>query len=75
KAFDHQIGRNLEVYIDDLVIKSQSDDEVVRDIAETFRMLRKINMKLNPKKCTLGETEGTFLGHTINKYGIQACSD
>ncbi|GJT79150.1 reverse transcriptase domain-containing protein [Tanacetum coccineum] len=48
KAFDRQIGRNLEVYMDDLVIKSYSEEDVVRDIAEMFRTLRKINMKLNP---------------------------
>ncbi|GJS79994.1 reverse transcriptase domain-containing protein [Tanacetum coccineum] len=75
KAFDHHIGRNLKIYIDDLVMKSQREEEVVRDIAETFRTLRKINMKLNPKKCTFEATEGTFLGHTISKNGIQACSE
>ncbi|GJS58675.1 reverse transcriptase domain-containing protein [Tanacetum coccineum] len=53
-AFEGQVGRNLEVYVDDLVIKSHTEDELVRDIVETFRALRKINMKLNPKKCTFG---------------------
>ena len=51
-AFEKQVGRNLEVYVDDLVIKSHTEDELVRDIEETFNMLEKINMKLNPKKCT-----------------------
>ncbi|GJR56922.1 reverse transcriptase domain-containing protein [Tanacetum coccineum] len=59
-AFEGQVGRNLEVYVDDLVIKSHTEDELVRDIVETFRALRKINMKLNPKKCTFGATEGMF---------------
>ncbi|GJR02629.1 reverse transcriptase domain-containing protein [Tanacetum coccineum] len=58
KTFHGQIGRNLEVYVDDLVIKSHTEDEVVRDIEETFKTLRKINMKLNPKKCTFGVEEG-----------------
>ncbi|GJZ37797.1 reverse transcriptase domain-containing protein [Tanacetum coccineum] len=62
KAFDNQVGRNIEVYIDDLVIKSHAKTEMLRDIDETFRTLRKINMKLNPKKCTFGAVEGTFLG-------------
>ncbi|GJZ30527.1 reverse transcriptase domain-containing protein [Tanacetum coccineum] len=75
KAFDRQIGRNLEVYVDDLVIKSQSEDEVVRDIIETFCTLRKINMKLNPKKCIFGATEGMFLGHAISRDEIQSCSE
>ncbi|GJV70383.1 reverse transcriptase domain-containing protein [Tanacetum coccineum] len=52
KAFDSQVGRNIEVYVDDLVIKSQTEAEMLRDIDETFRTLRKINMKLNLKKCT-----------------------
>ncbi|GJU91484.1 reverse transcriptase domain-containing protein [Tanacetum coccineum] len=56
-AFEGQVGRNLEVYVDDLVIKSHTEDELVRDIVETFRALRKINMKLNPKKCTLWELQ------------------
>ncbi|GKB28815.1 reverse transcriptase domain-containing protein [Tanacetum coccineum] len=54
KAFHKQIGRNLEVYVDDLVIKSCTADEIVRDMEETFKTLREINMKLNPKKCTFG---------------------
>nr|GEU98872.1 reverse transcriptase domain-containing protein [Tanacetum cinerariifolium] len=48
KAFDSQIGRNIEVYVDDLVVKSYTEAEMLRDIDETFRTLRKINMKLNP---------------------------
>nr|GEW85685.1 reverse transcriptase domain-containing protein [Tanacetum cinerariifolium] len=63
KAFHKQIGRNLEVYVDGLVIKSHMKDEIVRDIEETFKTLRKINMKLSPKKCTFGVEEGTFLGY------------
>nr|GEW25833.1 reverse transcriptase domain-containing protein [Tanacetum cinerariifolium] len=50
KAFDSQIGRNIEVYVNDLVVKSHTEAEMLRDIGETFRTLRKINMKLNPKK-------------------------
>ncbi|GJX76668.1 reverse transcriptase domain-containing protein [Tanacetum coccineum] len=51
QAFHKQIGRNLKVYVDDLVIKSRTEDEIVRDIEENFKTLREINMKLNPKKC------------------------
>ncbi|GKA63347.1 reverse transcriptase domain-containing protein [Tanacetum coccineum] len=75
KAFNRQIRKNLEVYVDDLVIKSHSEAEVVRDIEETFRTLRKINMKLKPKKCTFGAAEGMFLGHNISREGIQAYNE
>ncbi|GKC05659.1 reverse transcriptase domain-containing protein [Tanacetum coccineum] len=50
KAFDSQVGQNIEVYVNDLVIKSYIEAEMLRDINETFRTLRKINMKLSPKK-------------------------
>ncbi|GJY22032.1 reverse transcriptase domain-containing protein [Tanacetum coccineum] len=75
KAFDNQVGRNIELYVDDLVIKSHTETEMLRDIDETFRTLRKINMKLNPKKCTFGAVEGTFLGYMINPEGIKPCPD
>nr|GEW21688.1 hypothetical protein [Tanacetum cinerariifolium] len=62
KAFEGQVGRNIEVYIDDLVVKSHTGANMVRDIEETFRTLRKVNMKLNKKKCSFGLAEGVFLG-------------
>ncbi|GJZ62982.1 reverse transcriptase domain-containing protein [Tanacetum coccineum] len=49
KAFHKQIGKNLEVYVDDLVIKSRTENEIVRDMEETFQTLREFNMKLDPK--------------------------
>ncbi|GKA15410.1 reverse transcriptase domain-containing protein [Tanacetum coccineum] len=75
KAFDSQVGRNIEVYVDDLAIKSHTEAEMLRDIDETFRTLRKINMKLNPKKCTFGAVEGMFLGYMISLEGIKPCPD
>nr|GEZ04909.1 hypothetical protein [Tanacetum cinerariifolium] len=75
KAFVSQMGRNIEVYVDDLVVKSHTEAEMVRDIEETFRTLRKINMKLNPKKCSFGLVEGVFLGYVITPEGIKPCPD
>ncbi|GJS47141.1 reverse transcriptase domain-containing protein [Tanacetum coccineum] len=72
KVFNRQIGRNLEAYVDDMVIKSTSEKEMLKDIQETFESFRSINMKLNPKKCLLGVEEGPFLGHLITKHGIKA---
>ncbi|GKA91568.1 reverse transcriptase domain-containing protein [Tanacetum coccineum] len=54
KAFHKKIGRNLEVYVDDLVIKSRTGDEIIRNIEETFKTLREINMKLNPTNVPSG---------------------
>ncbi|GKB39178.1 reverse transcriptase domain-containing protein [Tanacetum coccineum] len=75
KAFQKQIGRNLEVYVDDLVIKSRTEQEVIRDIKETFKTLREINMKLNPKKCTFGMRECMFLRYKVNDDGLKVCPD
>nr|GFA34923.1 reverse transcriptase domain-containing protein [Tanacetum cinerariifolium] len=75
KAFENQMGQNIEVYVDDLVVKSHTEVEIVRDIEETFQTLRKINMKLNPKKCSFGLAEGVFLGYVITPEGIKPCPD
>nr|GEW01801.1 reverse transcriptase domain-containing protein [Tanacetum cinerariifolium] len=75
KAFESQIGQNIEVNIDDLVVKSHTEDEMMRDIEETFRTLRKVNMKLNPKKCSFGLAEGIFLGYVVTLKGIKPCPD
>ncbi|GJS95538.1 reverse transcriptase domain-containing protein [Tanacetum coccineum] len=72
KVFHYQIGRNLEAYVDDMVIKSTSEEEMLADIKETFEKFQSINMKLNPKKCSFGIEEGPFLGHMITKQGIRA---
>ncbi|GKB85565.1 reverse transcriptase domain-containing protein [Tanacetum coccineum] len=75
KAFDRQIGRNMEIYVEDLVIKSHTETELLRDIEETFHRLQKINMKLTPQKYTFGATEGMFLGYMISPEGIKPCLD
>nr|GEU61092.1 reverse transcriptase domain-containing protein [Tanacetum cinerariifolium] len=69
QAFKGQIGRNIEVYVDDFVVKIYTEAEMMRDIEETFRTLRKVNMKLNPKKCSFGLAEGVFLGPRTSVKG------
>ncbi|GKA25009.1 reverse transcriptase domain-containing protein [Tanacetum coccineum] len=71
-SFKEQIGVNLEAYIDDMVIKSQTEQDIIRDVEHTFSTLRKINMKLNPKKCSFGVEEGKFLGYVVTYEGIRA---
>nr|GEU93298.1 reverse transcriptase domain-containing protein [Tanacetum cinerariifolium] len=75
KAFASQVGRNIELYVDDLVVKSYTEAKMIRDIEETFRTLRKVNMKLNHKKCSFGLAEGVFLGYVITPEGIKPCLD
>ncbi|GJS52426.1 reverse transcriptase domain-containing protein [Tanacetum coccineum] len=71
-TFQSQIGRNLEAYVDDMVIKSKDEKDLLADIAETFENLKAINMKLNPKKCSFGVEEGKFLGYMVTSEGIRA---
>ncbi|GKE21167.1 reverse transcriptase domain-containing protein, partial [Tanacetum coccineum] len=72
KVFSKQIGRNLKAYVDDMVIKSTSEERMLSDIQETFKRFWSINMKLNLKKCSFGVEEGPFLGHLTTKQGIKA---
>nr|GFA14392.1 reverse transcriptase domain-containing protein [Tanacetum cinerariifolium] len=54
---------------------SYTEAEMMRDIEETFRTLRKFNMKLNLKKCSFGLAEGMFLGYVVTSEGIKPCLD
>nr|GEX82614.1 reverse transcriptase domain-containing protein [Tanacetum cinerariifolium] len=69
-AFQSHLGRNLKAYVDDMVIKSKTKQEMPMDITETFDYLHRINMKLNPKKCFLGVEEGKFLGYMVTLESI-----
>ncbi|GJS04388.1 hypothetical protein Tco_0320896 [Tanacetum coccineum] len=61
-----------QVYVDDMVVKIKSEREMLADIAETFDNLRRINIKLNPKKCSFGVAEEKFLGYMVTSEGIRA---
>ena len=72
KVFKEQIGRNLEVYVDDILIKSVRAADLFKDMEETFRTLRKYGVKLNPQKCLFGAKGGRFLGYIVTERGIEA---
>ncbi|XP_071712800.1 uncharacterized protein [Rutidosis leptorrhynchoides] len=63
---------NVEAYVDDIVIKSCTEDEIMKGILEIFNSIRKINMKLNLKKFTFEVEEGKFLGYMVTPRGIKA---
>ena len=66
KMFTHQIGRNVQVYVDDMLVKSLREDDHLGDLHETFNTLRSYNMKLNPNKCAFRVTAGKFLGFMVS---------
>ena len=68
-------GRNVEVYVDDMLVKSQDEEIHLDDLQETFDTLRQYNMKLNPSKCAFGVLSGKFLGFMVSHRGIEANPD
>jgi hypothetical protein len=72
KMFQAQIGRNMEVYVDDMLVKSTELIAHVNDLREAFKTLKQYGMKLNPAKCTFGVSSGKFLGYMVSSRGIEA---
>ena len=66
KMFAYQIGRNIQVYVDDILVKSIREDDHMDDLKETFNTLRSYNMKLNPNKYAFRVTAGKFLGFMVS---------
>ena len=64
--FAHQIGRNVQVYVDDMLVKSLRENDHLNDLQETFDTLRSYNMKLNPSKCAFGVIARKFLGFMVS---------
>ena len=70
--FCPQIERNVEVYVDDMLVKSLGEGKQLDDLQENFNTLRQYSMKLNPSKCTFGVASGKFLGFMVSHKGIEA---
>jgi hypothetical protein len=64
-VFRDFIGRTIEAYIDDIMVKSRKDNDLITDLDAAFRCLKKKNIKLNPEKCVFGVPRGMFLGFII----------
>ena len=65
----------MEVYIDDMLVKSIKAELHITHLAEAFQVLKSYNMKLNPAKCAFGVSTGKFLGFIVNSRGIEANPD
>jgi hypothetical protein len=73
-CFADQLHRNVEAYMDDVVIKTGNPDGLIADLEETFSSLRRFRWKLNPTKCIFGVPLGKLLGFIISNRGIEANS-
>ena len=70
--FKEQIGKTMEVYVDDMLVKSKEACDHIKHLGDMFEILRKYRMKLNPQKCVFGVESGKFLGFIVNHRGIEA---
>ena len=71
RMFNKQIGRNMEVYVNDMLVKSIEELAHLDDLKETFTSLKQYQMKLNPSKCVFGIASGKFLGFMVSQRGIE----
>jgi hypothetical protein len=72
KCLKTQIGKNVEAYVDDVVMKTTEEDKLIADLTETFANLRGLQWKLNPTKCIFGVPSGLLLGFMVGHRGIEA---
>ena len=71
RMFKPQLGKNIEVYIDDMVVKSKVVSKHVGDLNNIFGILRKHKLRLNASKCSLGVGSRKFLGYMVTHHGIE----
>jgi hypothetical protein len=70
-TFVEEVGRFIVIYLDDIIVYSQSDNEHLQHLRRVFEKCRKFGISLNPKKSLFGLEEGKLLGHIISKDGIK----
>ena len=70
-CLDQQIGRNIEGYIDDVVVKSKTTNSLIADLEKTFANLKRYRWKLNHSKCIFGVPSGILLGYIVSAHGIK----
>jgi len=72
RVFQPLLCKTVEVYVDDIIVKSPNPRQHSTDLAEVFKALRTYNIRLNPEKCTFGVDGGKFLGFMLTQRGIEA---
>ena len=71
KMFEPQLGKNIKVYIDDMMVKNKVESKHVNDLRNIFEILRKHKLCLNASKCSFGISSGKFLGYMVTHLGIE----
>ena len=75
RMFDPQLGKNIEVYIDDMVVKSKAESDHVNDLGSIFEVLREHKLRLNASKCSFGVSSDKYLGYMVTHHGIEVNPD
>ncbi|RVW77843.1 Retrovirus-related Pol polyprotein from transposon 17.6 [Vitis vinifera] len=73
--FHDMMHRDVEVYVDDMIVKSRGRADHLDALERFFERIRKFRLRLNPKKCTFGVTSGKLLGHIVSERGIEVDPD
>ena len=73
--FHDMMHKDVEVYVDDMIMKSQGKVDHLAALERFFERIRKFRLRLNPKKCTFGVTFGKLLGHMVSERGIEVDPD
>ena len=73
--FHDLMHKEIEVYVDDMISKSQTKEGHVEDLLKLFQRLRKFHLRLNPNKCTFGVPSGKLLGFIVSQKGIEVDPD
>nr|XP_009611301.1 uncharacterized protein LOC104104822 [Nicotiana tomentosiformis] len=71
KMFQEYLGKTMEVYIDDMLVKSTQAEDHFQHLSPTFEILRRYSMKLNLEKCVFGVASSKFLGFLVSDRGIE----
>ncbi|MCI60321.1 gag-pol polyprotein, partial [Trifolium medium] len=69
------IHKEIEVYVDDMIAKSQTEEDHLVYLQKLFGLLRKFKLRLNPNKCTFGARSGKLLGFIVSQKGIEVDPD
>jgi hypothetical protein len=72
KCLESQIAKNVEAYVNDVVVKTTNEDDLIAHLAQTFANLRHYRWKLNPEKCVFGVPSGKLLGFMVSHHGLKA---
>ena len=75
RMFKSLLGKNIEIYIDDMVVKSKVISEHLADLRDIFEILRSYKLRLNASKCSFGVGSGKFLGYMVTHKGIEVNPD